>query len=510
MKRDIYKEVPESFHEQLERTLSCLEDTPAKAGRLHKRYGLLLAAAVLACASVTAAAAGIMGWHERLSDYFGTEKELEDKLSMQHVAIPQDAVTEGEGLKFQALQAVRTDTYFYFLVEVTVPDGIEWNGDILFEECEAVGTDYRCVPGFVSDSFADDRVLLELQVLYDEPAAGQPAAENEELRIRLKNLIQTRQLEKTACLAEGEWELLLRLPPAEADTVRFYPEGAITFGGHELYFTKVDISPFRIRLYADKETALHAAWGQPVALAGIRYEDETVVEESGLCFNIAGHTDAAGEFCFEMSLQNAVDPGRVAGILLSDAKQQEFSFDERKQTADSPDVQTESRQREQETGEAEKRPENDVPLSEVRLLYVKYDHVVFEAGQSVWWWDERCGSCQELFSLEEYGFSREQGGEITMGQGRQIQILPRKDSDEMYLYTIADGSMLTLDAETFWPWPTYETYMESFREITELVPAADDRYSRQAFYAQEGWYYLYSEEQTAADMELRMHAAVNP
>ena len=33
-------------------------------------------------------------------------------------------------MKFEALQAVRTDSYGYFLIEMTVPDGIEeWNGD---------------------------------------------------------------------------------------------------------------------------------------------------------------------------------------------------------------------------------------------------------------------------------------------------------------------------------------------------------------------------------------------
>ena len=161
MKRDIYKELPENFHRQFEQTLSQLEENPFGTRKRRRKYGLILAAAILACASVTAVAAGMMEWHKSLSAHFGTDQELEDKLSMEHVASVQDTVTEGNGMKFEALQAVRTDSYGYFLIEMTVPDGIEeWNGDILFEECEVVGTDFGCVYGFVEDSFAEQKVLL--------------------------------------------------------------------------------------------------------------------------------------------------------------------------------------------------------------------------------------------------------------------------------------------------------------------------------------------------------------
>ena len=115
-------------------------------------------------------------------------KELEDKLSMEHVASVQDTVTEGNGMKFEALQAVRTDSYGYFLIEMTVPDGIEeWNGDILFEECEVVGTDFGCVYGFVEDSFAEQKVLLELQIMYYEEKLPDGAR----IRVRLKDLVHS-------------------------------------------------------------------------------------------------------------------------------------------------------------------------------------------------------------------------------------------------------------------------------------------------------------------------------
>lgn len=517
MKRDIYKEIPEDFHDQFCQTLSRLEDTPVKSRRNYRKYGIFLAAAVLACASVTAVAAGLMEWHEKMSQHFGTEKELEDKLSMENVAVAQNAVTEGNGLEFRALQAVRTDTYDYFLVEMTVPENVQWNSDIIFEECEAGGGAYGCVAGFDQDSFADHKVLLEVQVLYNEGETPK----GEEICVRLKNLVQTEQLNITEYLAEGEWELNLSLPSAEADTVRFYPESSVILGGHELVIEKVDISPFRVRLYTEREFGLHAMWGHSILLTGILYEGGTVVEESGLNFSFSGHTDEKGNFCFEFPLENAVDTDKVAEIIISDnGEERRLSFG-----------QSESGEEKRSFGQSESEEMRKLPsgkngteeadvsgmilpmgieadgigsIVDAHLLYVRFENVVLEAGGSVYLWDARCGGWQELFSLNEYGFSWEDGGEFCMGNASQLLFLPRAGSEEVYMYEIAGQNMLTLDAETFWPWATYDSYRECCKEITAVIPEADERYSGQAFGSQGNWYYLYSEDGQIGNMELRV------
>lgn len=110
-------------------------------------------------------------------------------------------------------------------------EGIE---DILFEECEVVGGEAGCISGFVHDTFEDHNVLLELQLLYDE----QIIPDGEEVIVRLKNLVQTKKTDIAEYLVEGEWELRLKLPPMEADTVRFYPESDVILGEHELYIAQ--------------------------------------------------------------------------------------------------------------------------------------------------------------------------------------------------------------------------------------------------------------------------------
>ncbi len=498
MKKDIYKEVPENFHRQFQKTLAGLEDRPSGRKRGHKRYGLILAAAVLACASVTAVAAGLMGWHESLSDHFGTKKELEDKLTMEQVAIPQDAVAAGGRLQFRALQAVRTDTYGYFLIEMTVPEGITWNGDIMFETCEVVDREYGCTYGFVQDSFADGKILMELQVLYYE----EKVSEGEEILVRLKDLVQTEETQTVACLAEGKWEIALSLP-AEADTLRFYPKEAVTLGEHDLYFEKVDISPFRVRLYTEKEEAQHAVWGHLAYLTGVEYKDGTVVEENGMQLSMSGHMDETEAFCFEIALDTAVDPDKVCALMIQDENTQKRISLDRQEQGQKEKTKT-------ETGAGDKAlfagVKGDGKIVDVRLLYVRDDNVLLEAGQSIWLWDVRCGRSRQLVSLEEYGFSWEQGAQIGVWK-EQIQILPRDGSKELYLYTITDHGMETLEAEAFWPWPTYETYKERSRDVKEIVPQADERYGAQAHLAQwkdeTAWYYLYSEDGTIGNMELK-------
>lgn len=124
-------------------------------------------------------------------------------------------------------------------------------------------------------------------------------------------------------------------------------------------------------------------------------------------------------------------------------------------------------------------------------------------GQSLYLWDAVCGQAEKLLSLEEYGYSAVNGGEIAMGQGSQILIPPDTESKQVYLYEIASRNMLELDADTFWPWPTYESYKENFRDIKELEPDADERFSTQAFSSQGKIYYLYSEDGSLEQMELK-------
>lgn len=256
-------------------------------------------------------------------------------------------------------------------------------------------------------------------------------------------------------------------------------------------------------MYTEKEAAQHAVWGKTVYLTGVRYEDGSVVEENGMQLSMSGHMDEAEEFCFEISLDTAIDPDKTAALLLYDGgEEREIALGRTTAAQANPAGDTTGKESERNAQLTENAGGGQI--SDVRILAVSYGNVIFEEGQSVWLWDARCGGKEELISLAACDFSREQGGEIGVSQKGQIQILPKTGSGEIYLYTIADRSMQALEAETFWPWAGYEAYLERFQNIADIIPEADERYSSQALLSQGGWYYLYSGDGSTGNMELKV------
>lgn len=235
-----------------------------------------------------------------------------------------------------------------------------------------------------------------------------------------------------------------------------------------------------------------AVWGHNISLTGLWYEDETVVEEFGLNFSLAGHLDEEGEFCFEFLLASAVDTDKTVGILISDKGEERKIWlrsdrnrvEENRMTGKN-ERDIVSVDKEDETGNRNSRV-----VSEVRLLYVRYENVVTEIEDTVCLWDVRCNRWQELFFLADYGFSWDDGGEICRRNTDQIIIYPQEGSEEIYLYEIAGQNMRTLDAGNFWPWTTYERYRESFTNIVEMISNTDERYSSQDFSSQGNGHYL--------------------
>ena len=144
MSMDIFKEVPEDFHMQFINTIENLEDGNAyeqeiawKNSRKRisgKRPVILIAAAVLALSTLTVGAASVFRWHERAKERFGVTEETENSLTGRELAAPEYEVIEEEGITFSLIQSVRTEKSFYYLMEVTVPDSITLNSDVVFEE----------------------------------------------------------------------------------------------------------------------------------------------------------------------------------------------------------------------------------------------------------------------------------------------------------------------------------------------------------------------------------------
>ncbi len=503
-KIDMYHEVPEEFHVRLCNTLENLEDKKTVPFRARK-YGIALAAAVLACASLTVGAVKFFQWHPGASQNFGTEKELENKLSAGQVAIPEEDFASGEGLTFQAIQAVRTDQYYYFLVSVTVPEDISWNEDILIEEAEVLAGQERidCGVGFRGEMDEKRRVLLEIQ-LYDQD----DISFGDTVSVQLKNLVQCEKTEITDTLVEGEWELTFALPQ-KADTIICQSAQKLPVDGHELLISKTEISPFAIRLYTEELLARHAAAYDNMSLTGIAYADGSIVENGAISLSKAGKSNEEGEFYFELSLAKAVDPEKVEALIFKEGGE-EVRFSLQGSGGLETQAQAGSQKNSQNMttlSELKKELGASAKVSDLHAMHVQYDKVIFTDEEYIYLWDAVCDKAQCLVTLSQTGYSKEAGGAYTMPVGGSIIVIhPTADSDVVINCSISSDSseweIWEMPAENLWPVTSSDVYEERIQSITEIWPEADDRYSQDAYKFHDSYYGLYSEDGSMEELEL--------
>lgn len=503
MKKDIFREVPEHFHNQLCETLDGLEDH--KAIHFHtKKYILIIAAAVLAFATLTVTAVELFQWHAQASRHFGTNKELENKLTMEGAAVSEDASVQNDGLTFDAIQAIKTDQSYYFLLRMTVPDSIDWNSDISFRDTQIISEQEfgDCLVNFVADSFEDHTVLLEIEIM----TWGEEYTD-ESVMIRLTDLIQTIKAEESSTLIKGEWDIPLILP-TDAESKSCYVKKNLTLGGHDLYIQRVEISPFTVRLYTEKETALHAVIYQQLALTGIKYEDETVMDEGAVRLDMAGKTNDNDEFYFELALENAIDVNQAAALIFTDqGKNVVFSLDD---SVVSEEYAKNSGAKERVNNDSATDSDSDSvyandSVSNFHILYVRYDNVLLADDKNIYLWDVPCDRVKQLISLEKYGYSWEDGGEITIAPGSSVIVIhPNANSEKVYIHDIIYENTVEQTAEGFWPWANYDIYNSYLAPVADILPEmeTDKQYSVNAFCSQEKWYYLYSKDGTTAHMRL--------
>ncbi len=273
---------------------------------------------------------------------------------------------QNDGLAFDAIQAVKTDQSYYFLLRMTVPDSIDWNNDILFRDTQIISEQGSegCLVNFVHDSFENHTVLLEIEIMtWNEDYT------DENIMIRLTDLIQTIQTKESAILIKGQWDISLILP-TDAESKSYYVRKNLTLNGHDLYIERVEISPFTVRLYTEKKIALHAVTYQQLALMGIKYDDETVIEEGMVRLDMAGKTNDKEEFYFELALENAIDVNQAGALIFTDwGKEVVFPLNSdivSKEYTDNFDV--------------EKEVNNTVyandSVNSFHILYVRYNNVL--------------------------------------------------------------------------------------------------------------------------------------
>lgn len=443
MSMDIFKEVPEDFHLQFMNTLENLED-----GNVHeqeitwkssrnrvswKKLTILIAAAVLALSTLTVGAASVFRWHERARERFGVSEETENSLTGRELAAPEYEVIEEEGITFSLIQSVRTEKSFYYLMEVTVPEDITLNSDVVFEK-SGVTSDKElkyCVANFVSDSIEGNRAYCEVE-LYAEPGVDYSG---EKVVIHLSNLIQMEKAKKPVILLEGEWDIPVTLTGLP-DMVTFRAKQQVRVGNHDLVIEKVEAGSFLLRLYMNADQAFHGLQYYPVSVTGVRYQDGREISQLTTLFDKTHQKNkVTGEVYFEITLEKAIDPGQISEIALNDGEAVIQLYPPQEITAEN--VEEFFFYGQDGIWELLGELKPDVLSESWELLYFRYDNAIVTDGKAIYLLDVHCGKIETIIDLTQIGFDRERDGDIVAGPGgTNVYILPYTGSDKGYICQI--------------------------------------------------------------------------
>lgn len=491
-KIDMYQEVPERFHNKLCDTLEQLEEK--KIVRFSaKHYVLLCAVLILALSAISVGAVELFKWYRAASEQFGTTEELENKLTNQGMAIPETDSDEDKDITISALQAVKKDDDYYLLAAFKWPADLQWNNDILFEECDIVSEQEfdGCVANFAGVPDENGMVYVEIDV------RGKMGTEyTEEIVVVLKNLIRTAKTEYASTVVEAEWELVYRLPTGE-DFNTFYVTQMLPAAGHELEIEQVEVSPFGVRLYTEEAEARHAVYYSDIQLAAAEYEDGSLVETYGAYLRFCAAKDEMERFYFNLPLQTTVDVDKVSGLVFKEGDD-EYKIKLGEQAI--LELQTAEVTDETATLCELSKCEN---VTELQILYVRYGHVVLTDNQNIYLWDARCNTAENLMKLADYGYDVRQGGDIAMMPGGVVLAMkPTTNSDKIYMLDMEMYDVIEADAEEAWPVPRAEDYEKSFFKVADRNDLPEGVYAEEGYEEQEGVYVLYSTDGKIENMKL--------
>ena len=500
-KIDMYKEVPEQFHNKLHNTLEQLEEEITVNQKTattkiikfpFKKYAVACAVVLLATSTITVGAVEFFKWYKTARESLGTEQELEDKLTQQGAALPAEDVDIQSNIEMKALQAVKTDDDFYLLAALKWPEELQWNDDILFEESEVISDRNfgGMTANFVEGPDENGTLYVEMQLL------GKPDVLYEgEVQVILKNLIQTKKTEYIDTLVEAEWKLTYNLP-GDADTKSFMTTQFLPVNGHVLNLDKIEVNPFGVRLYTDEEQGRHVAYYSNMELIAVQYADGSRVDNyGGFLQSSAAKED--GSFYFNLKLQNAVDIEKVSGLVFrEDNEEFVFALGECSFTQLS------------EKYESEKVSLHDwiiqeYSLEDLQILYVRHNYVIITVDNFLYLWDAACDNAEVVINLADYGFDAENGGEIAMMPGGVVlAVHPATVSDRVYMVDMDTFEIMEAEGEFMWPVPNYENYKSSFFKVSEKSDLPEGFYAEEGYEAQGGAYVLYSKDGSVENMEL--------
>lgn len=445
MKRiDMYKETPGQFHNRINDTLEHLEERKVKHISV-KRYLLVGAAVLVFCPVLCVGAGKLFQWYQIAGERFGTEKELEEKLTLEGAVLSGNDSDLEKEIEIKALQSIKKNNGYYLLAGFIWPYDVEWNENIMIEKSSIISQEGRlsCVANFVAAPDEKGMVFLETEV-----NGNQIIKDDGTIKLVLENICGMDKGAVTDTLVEATWEIEFSLP-TNSETVSYETTEKLSVNHHELDIEKVEMSSFGVKIYTSKEEAIHASCYSAMWLSAVEYEDGTRENQIETPLGKLGSEDKTGRFYFDIPLENIVDTDKVSKLIFTEGEGS-VSVELGQNSLEQTDEDLTEIKEIQSMSELSGIKDTD----SLRTIYEKSGYAIVSDDINVYLWDRDCDTAIIIMKLSDYGYDKENGGEIIAQQGsggKTILMKPFGDSKTVYLWKFNYPQIIENDVELVWP-----------------------------------------------------------
>lgn len=439
-KLDIFKETPTKFHNRINETLDGLENTKVIRYSF-KKYAIVCAAVLVFCPILCVGAGKLFQWYQTTSERFDTEKELEDKLTAEGAVLPGNDSDLENGIEVMALQSVKKNDGYYFLAGFKWPSNVKWNEGIVFEKSSIISQNETidCVASFADAPDEKGMVYVEVNV-----NGNQIIQEGDDIRLVLENICQSDKSTITDVLVEARWEIVFSLPKS-MEVIGYETAQKLLVNEHELAIDKIEVGNFGVKIYTLKEEAIHATYYSTMWLSEVLYKDGTIQKQIETPLNKLAVEDNDGSFYFNIPFENIVDRNKVSALV--------FTEGDSKFTMTLGNVMSDNSAEEQKMTTLEQISGN-TDMDTFQVIYERQNNVILTDNTNVYLWDKKCDNAKVIMKLADYGYNKENDGEVIAQQGsggKAILMKPYGDSEKVYLWKLGFADIIEGNTEILWP-----------------------------------------------------------
>ncbi|OPZ94131.1 MAG: hypothetical protein BWY74_00802 [Firmicutes bacterium ADurb.Bin419] len=250
--KNVYPEVPQSFHETVQRTLDTqvINKTERKKV-MKKRFPIALAAVITALGVTTATATYVIQWNSKIAERFGADEQMQSELVSAGALAPVDQTVTVNGLTVTALQTLGDKNGIYMLFDVKAPEGI------LLDECrfgpkvnvEGANNRVSSCSGFKdqtgtsSTSGAANERYYELWLINGK----QEDLNGKTITVEFGDLEVDNGTVKPDVVLSGPWKLSWKLSYMD-NTQTFSINKTYDVNGHNIVVNSVELSPLSLKI----------------------------------------------------------------------------------------------------------------------------------------------------------------------------------------------------------------------------------------------------------------------